>query len=170
VVIASADQVWSADITYIRLRQGCVYVVASMDWYSRYVFAWEVSVTLDSSFCLAALERALRVTQPTIFNTDQGGQFTSPALTGRLLADGIHIRMDGRGRALDNIFVERLWRSGKYEEVYVKDYQEVQESINGLGGYFAFYNHERLHQSLDYRTPAAVYRHGKPMAAATTFN
>jgi putative transposase len=170
VVIASADQVWSADITYIRLRQGFVYLVAIMDWYSRYVLAWEVSVTLDSSFCLSALERALRVTQPTIFNTDQGGQFTSQAFTGRLLANGIHISMDGRGRAFDNIFVERLWRSVKYEEVYLKDYQDVQESINGLGGYFAFYNHERLHQSLAYRTPAAVYRHGKTMAAATTFN
>ena len=157
-------------MTYIRLRQGFVYVVAIMDWYSRYVFAWEVSVTLDSSFCLAALERALRVTQPTIFNTDQGGQFTSQAFTGWLLADGIHISMDGRGRAFDNIFVERLWRSVKYEEVYLKDYQDVQESITGLGGYVEFYNHERLHQSLAYRTPAAVYRHGKTMAAATTFN
>jgi putative transposase len=114
VVIASADQVWSADITYIRLRQGFVYLVAIMDWYSRYVLAWEVSVTLDSSFCLSALERALRVTQPRIFNTDQGGQFTSQAFTGRLLADGIHISMDGRGRAFDNIFVERLWRSVKW--------------------------------------------------------
>jgi putative transposase len=144
--------------------------VAIMDWYSRYVLAWEVSVTLDSSFCLSALERALRVTQPTIFNTDQGGQFTSQAFTGRLLANGIHISMDGRGRAFDNIFVERLWRSVKYEEVYLKDYQDVQESITGLGGSVEFYNHERLHQSLAYRTPAAVYRHGKTMAAATTFN
>jgi putative transposase len=145
-------------------------VVAIMDWYSRYVFAWEVSVTLDTSFCLAALERALRGTKPTIFNTDQGGQFTSQAFTGRLLADGVHISMDGRGRAFDHIFVERLWRSVKYEEVYVKDDRDVQESINGLGGYFEFYNYERLDQSLDYRTPAAVYRHGKAIAAATTFN
>jgi putative transposase len=170
VVIASADQVWSADITYIRLRQGFVYLVAIMDWYSRYVLAWEVSVTLDSSFCLSALERALRMTQPTIFNTDQGSQFTSQAFTGRLLADGIHISMDGRGRAFDNIFVERLWRSVKYEEVYLKDYRDVPDSITGLGGYFEFYNHERLHQALDYRTPAVVYWHGKAMAAATTFN
>lgn len=170
VVIDSADHVWSADITYIRLRQGFVYLVAIMDWYSRYVLAWEVSVTLDSSFCLSALERALRVTQPAIFNTDQGGQFTSQVFTGRLLADGIQISMDGRGRAFDNIFVERLWRSVKYEEVYLKDYRDVQESINSLGGYFAFYNHERLHQSLDYRTPAVVYRHSKAMAAATTFD
>jgi putative transposase len=127
-------------------------------------------VTLDSSCCLSALERALRVTQPAIFKTDQGGQFTSQALTGRLLADGIHISMDGRGRAFDHIFVERLWRRVKYEEVYLKDYRDVQESINGLSGYFEFYNHERLHQSLDYRTPAVVYRHGKAMAAATIFN
>jgi putative transposase len=117
VVLASAEQVWSADITYIRLRQGVVYVVAIMDWYSRDVFAWEGSVTLDSSFCLAALERALRVTQPTIFHPDQGGPFTSQAFTGRLLADGIHISLDGRGRAVDNIVVERLWRSVKDAEV-----------------------------------------------------
>jgi putative transposase len=127
-------------------------------------------VTLDGSFCLAALERALRVTQPTLVNTDQGGQFTSQAFTGRLLANGIHISLDGRGRAFDNIFVERLWRRVKYEEVYWKDSQDVQESINGLAGYFAFYNHERLHQSLDDRTPAVVYRHGKAVAAATTLN
>ena len=125
-------------------------------------------MTLDRSFCLSALERALRVTPPAIFPTDQGGQFTSQAFTGRLLADGIQISMDGRGRAFDHIFVERLGRSVKYEEVYVKDYRDVQESINGLGGHFAFYHHERLHQSLDYRTPAVVYRHGKAMTAATT--
>jgi putative transposase len=170
VVIDRVDHVWSADITYIRLRQGFVYLVAIIDWYSRYVIAWEVSVTLDSSFCLSALERALQVTQPAIFNTDQGCQFTSQAFTSRLLADGIHISMDGRGRAFDNIFVERLWRSVKYEEVYLKDYRDVHESINGLGGYFEFYNHERLHQSLDYQTPVVVYRQGKAMAAATTFN
>jgi putative transposase len=127
-------------------------------------------VTLDTRFCLAALARALRGTKPTIFHTDQGGQCTSQALTGRLLTDGVHLSRDGRGRAFENIFVERLWRSVKYEEVYVKDYRDVQESINGLGGYGEFYNHERLHQSLDYRTPAAVYRHGKAIAAATTFN
>jgi putative transposase len=170
VVIDRVDHGWSADITYIRLRQGFVDVVAIIDWYSRYVIAWEVSVTVDSSFCLSALERALRVTQPAIFNTDQGGQFTSQAFTSRLLADGIHIRMDGRGRAFDNIFVERLWRSVKYEEVYLKDDRDVQESSHGLGGYFEVYNHERLHQSLDYQPPVVVYRHGKAMAAATTCN
>jgi putative transposase len=127
-------------------------------------------VTLDSSCCLAALERALRVTPPALCTTDQGGQFTSQAFTGRLWADGMHISMDGRGRAFDNIFVERLWRSVKDEEVYWKDYRDVQESINGVGGYFEFYTHERLHQSLDYRTPAVVYRHGKAMAAATILN
>jgi putative transposase len=110
------------------------------------------------------------VTQPAIFNTDQSGQFTRQAFTSRLLADGIHIRMDGRGRAFDNIFVERLWRSVKYEEVYLKDERDVQESINGLGGYVEFYNHARLHQSLDDQTPVVVYRQGKAMAAATTFN
>jgi putative transposase len=170
VVIASADQVWSADMTSIRLHQGFVYVVAIMAWYSRYVCAWEVAVTLDTSFCRAALERAVRMTQPTIFKTDQGGQFTSQVFTGRLLADGVHISMDGRGRAFDNIFVERLWRSVKDEEVYWKDDRDVQASINGLGSYVAFYHHERLHQSLDYRTPAVVYRHGKAIAAATTCN
>jgi putative transposase len=170
VVIDRVDHVWSADITDIRLRQGFVDWVAIIDWYSRYVIAWEVSVTLDSSFCLAALERALRGTQPAIFTTDQGGQFTSQAFTSRLLADGIHLSMDGRGRAFDNMFVERLWRSVKYEEVYLKDYRDVHASSNGLGGYFEFYNHERLHQSLDYQTPVVVYRQGKAMAAATTFN
>jgi putative transposase len=170
VVIARMDHGWSADITDIRLRQGFVDVVAIIDWYSRYVIAWEVSVTWDSSFCLAALERALRGTQPAIFTTDQGGQFTSQAFTSRLLADGIHIRMDGRGRAFDNMFVERLWRSVKYEEVYLKDDRDVQESSHGLGGYLEVYNHERLHQSLDYQPPVVVYRHGKAMAAATTCN
>ena len=170
VQIDRPDHVWSADITYVRLAQGFVYLVAIMDWYSRYVLAWEVSVTLDSSFCLSALERALVRAQPEIFNSDQGAQFTSLAFTRPLLARGIRISMDGRGRAFDNICVERLWRSVKYEEVYLKGYRDVQDSINGLGGYFAFYNHERLHQSLDYQTPAGVYRHGKAMATAPTFN
>jgi putative transposase len=168
--MASADQGWRADMTSCRLRPGFVSVVAIMAWSSRYVVAWAVSVTLDSSLGLAALERALRVTQPAIFHTDQGGQFTSPAFTGRLWADGIHSSMDGRGRAFDHIFVERLWRSVKYEEVYVQDDREVQESSNGLGDYVEFYHHERLQQSLDYRTPAVVYRHGKAMAAATILN
>ena len=157
VAITRVNQVWSTDITYIRLRQGFIYLVAVIDWFSRYVLSWEVSVTLEASFCLTALDWALRTGRPEIFNTDQGAQFTSHDFTGRLLAQGILISMDGRGRAMDNIFVERLWRSVKYEEVYLNDYQSVPESVRGLGGYFNFYNHERLHQSLGYRTPAEVY-------------
>ena len=118
----------------------------------------KISVTLDSEFCISALSRALVVGRPEIFNSDQGSQFTSAAFTDRLLREGIQISMDGRGRALDNIFVERLWRSVKYEEVYLRNYETVPEAIAGLGNYFSFYNYERLHQSLDYRTPAAVYR------------
>jgi len=168
--IARVNQVWSTDITYIRLLSGFIYLVAIIDWYSRYVLAWEVSNTLESSFCLAALDRALLRAQPEIFNTDQGAQFTSQAFTGTLLAHGIKISMDGRGRALDNIFVERLWRSVKYEEVYLKDYRHVPDAISGLSGYFGFYNGERLHQSLDYQTPAAVYRQGLHQAAKATLN
>ncbi len=152
------DHVWSTDITYVRLSQGFVYLVAIMDWYSRDVLTWEVSVTLDSRCCVSALERALIRAQPEIFNADQGVQFTSLAFTKLLLAHGVLISMDGRGRVFDNMFVERLWRSVKYEEVYLKDYRSVPEAINGLQGYFEFYNRERLHQSLNYQTPAAVYR------------
>jgi putative transposase len=170
VVSASADPVWSADITDIRLRQGFVSVVAMREWYSRDGFAWEISVTLDRSFCLSALERAFRGTPPTLVNTDHGGQFTSRAVTGRFLADGMYIRMDGRGRAFDHIFVERRWRRVKYEEVYLTDDQDVQESLNGWGSSCEFSHPERLHQSLAYRTPAAVYRHGKTLAAATPFH
>jgi putative transposase len=170
VEIEGANQVWSTDITYVRLWQGFVYLVAIMDWYSRYVLAWEVSVTLDSSFCVAALDRALQQAEPDIFNSDQGSQFTSAAFTERLLQHGIRISMDGRGRALDNIFVERLWRSVKYEEIYLKDYRSVREAIEGLRGYFAFYNGERLHQSLNYQTPETVYRQGLTRAAVTTLN
>ena len=158
VPITQPDQVWSSDITYIRLTQGWAYPVAILDWYSRYVLAWEVSNTLDTGFCLAALERALARGCPTIFNTDQGSQFTSDAFTGRLQAAGIQISMDGRGRALDNVFVERLWRAVKYEEVYLKSYETVPVAIRSLGAYFRFYNEERLHQALGYRPPAAVYR------------
>ena len=170
VEIERVNQVWSTDITYIRLWQGFVYLVAIMDWYSRYVLAWEVSVSLDSSFCVSALDKALQQGQPEIFNSDQGSQFASAAFTERLLQDRIQISMDGRGRALDNIFVERLWRSVKYEEVYLKDYQSVIEAIQGLRAYFEFYNGERLHQSLNYQTPAAVYRQGQMMAAVPTLN
>ena len=152
------DQVWSCDITYIRLARGSVYLMAIIDWFSRFVLAWELSITLDTSFCMEALDRALQAAQPEIFNTDQGVQFTSKEWTSRLLRSAIRISWDGRGRALDNIFVERLWRSVKYEEVYLKDYQTVSEARNGLKDYFHFYNYERYHQSLDYKTPYSVYR------------
>lgn len=158
VPVLKPNHVWSTDITYIRMLHGFIYLVAIIDWFSRYVVSWELSVTLDSEFCLSALDRALEFGRPEIFNTDQGSQFTSTAFTGRLLQDDIQISMDGRGRALDNIFVERLWRSVKYENVYLQDYETVPEAVSGLGRYFNFYNCERLHQSLHYQTPAAVYR------------
>ncbi len=164
VSINRRDQVWSCDITYIRLARGFVYLMAIIDWFSRFVLAWELSTTLDTSFCLEALERALQTARPEIFNTDQGVQFTSKDFTGRLLQSDIRISWDGRGRALDNVFVERLWRSVKYEEVYLKDYQTVSEARNGLADYFRFYNHERYHQSLDYKTPFAVYRSDHSMS------
>ena len=170
VAINRVNQVWSTDITYIRLWQGFVYLVAIMDWHSRFVLNWELSVSLESSFCVSALDDALQMARPEIFNTDQGSQFTSGVFTGRLKARGISISMDGRGRAFDNIFVERLWRSVKYEEVYLKDYRNVSEARDGLKGYFEFYNSERLHQSLSYKTPAAVYRQGIKQAAKTTLN
>ena len=155
--IERCNQVWSCDITYIRLQRGFIYLIAVIDWFSRYVLSWEISITLDTSFCLQALDRALCMTTPEIFNTDQGVQFTSSEFTSRLKAADIRISWDGRGRALDNIFVERLWRSVKYEEVYIKDYQTVTEARRNLQAYFTFYNQERLHQALDYRTPAQVY-------------
>jgi putative transposase len=151
------DQVWCTDITYIPMHRGWVYLVAILDWFSRYVLAWEVSVTLDSSFCISTLQRALALGTPEIFNSDQGSQFTSRAFTGVLEAAGVRISMDGRRRAYDNIFVERLWRTVKYEEVYLYDYQTVAEAVYGLRRYFVFYNDIRLHQSLGYRTPAEVY-------------
>lgn len=152
------NQVWSADITYVRLAGGFVYLVAVIDWFSRYVLSWAVSITMDGAFCVEALEQALRHGQPEIFNTDQGAQFTSLAFSERLKHGGIRISMDGRGRALDNVFVERLWRSVKWEEVYLRDYQSVWDARQSLAQYFGFYNRERLHQALGYRTPAAVYR------------
>ena len=154
--IERCNQVWSCDITYIRLRSGFIYLIAVIDWFSRYVLSWEISTTLDTSFCLEALDRALQRATPEIFNTDQGVQFTSSEVLNRLRMADIRISWDGRGRALDNIFVERLWRSVKYEEVYIKDYHSVREAIRNLQAYFTFYNHERLHQSLDYQTPAQV--------------
>jgi len=157
VVVARPNQAWSADITYIPMLHGFMYLVAIMDWYSRYVMAWELSNTLDAIFCLTALERALLHAQPEIFNTDQGVQFTSLAFTGCLQQAGIRISMDGRGRALDNVFVERLWRTVKYEHVYLHEAETVMQLEKGLAGYFTFYNHERPHQSLSYQTPAQVY-------------
>ena len=152
------NQVWSTDITYIPLAGGFVYLVAIMDWYSRYVLAWSVSTTLDGAFCLEARDEALQLYgKPDIFNSDQGCQFTSVEFTGRLKAEGIQISMDGRGRALDNIFVERLWRSVKYEDIYLHDYATVAAVVAGLKVYFEFYNTKRQHQSLDYRTPEEVY-------------
>lgn len=155
--ISRPGQVWATDITYIRLRRGFAYLVAILDWFSRYVVAWDLSLSLEAEFCVSTLERALETSKPEIFNSDQGSQFTSEAFTKRLEAAGVSISMDGRGRVFDNIFVERLWRSVKYEEVYLKDYTDVREAREGLGRYFRFYNEERLHQSLGYRTPAVVY-------------
>lgn len=157
VTIKRPDQVWCTDITYIRLLSGFVYLVAIMDWYSRYVLSWEISNSLDTSFCLRAIDRALASGRPEIFNSDQGSQFTSQDFTGRLQAAGVRISMDGRGRVFDNIFIERLWRSVKYEDVYLNDYASVLAVIAGMERYFVFYNTERLHQALDYRTPAEVY-------------
>ena len=158
VVVTRPNQVWSTDITYIRLNGGFVYLVAVIDWYSRRVLSWRINNTLDTSFCVDCLEEALqRYGNPELFNTDQGCQFSSERFTGVLKAHGIAISMDGRGRALDNIFVERLWRSVKYEDVYLKGYANPMELIIGLTAYFVFYNDERPHQSLGNRTPAVVY-------------
>jgi putative transposase len=157
MTITRVNHVWSTDITYIRVRGGFVYLTAVLDWASRYVLSWELSNTLEGAFCLSALDRALRVATPQIFNTDQGSQYTSTDFTGRLLEAGVQISMDGRGRALDNIFVERLWRSVKYEEVYLKEYQSMAQAVEGIGAYFRFYNTQRPHQSLGNQTPGAVY-------------
>ena len=156
-LIEKPNDVWSTDITYVRMRGGFVYLTAVLDWASRFVLAWQLSTTLETSFCLDALEEALAIACPKIFNTDQGAQFTSTDFTGRLERAKIAISMDGRGRALDNVFVERLWRSVKYEEVYLHEYADVWDAEEHLGRYFEFYNTERLHQSLDYRTPAEVF-------------
>jgi putative transposase len=158
VSIRRPDQVWSADVTYVPLPTGFMYLAAAIDWYSRYVVAWRLSNTLDGSFCLDMLEEALSKGRPEVFNTDQGVQFTAQAWTGRLEAAGVAVSMDGRRRWLDNVFVERLWRSVKYEDVYVRGYEAVPALEDGLGRYFTFYNEGRPHQSLGYRTPAAVYR------------
>lgn len=160
LVIDRPDQVWATDITYIPLRHGWLYVAAVMDWFSRCVLSWESSITLDHLFCVASLKRALSLGRPEIFNSDQGGQFTSEAFTGVLKGAGVRISMDGVRRAYDNIFVERLWRSLKYEEVYPHDYATPLEARRGIGDWFDFYNHRRPHQALDYRTPAEVYGSG----------
>ena len=157
MAIDRPDQVWAADITYIRMRHGFIYLVAIMDWFSRYVLSWGVSITMDVDFCVDALGHALGTGKPEIFNTDQGSQFTSRSFTGILEAEGIMISMDGRGRVYDNIFVERLWRSVKYEEVYLKEYETVREAVSSLRVYFGFYNQERLHQALGYKTPYQLY-------------
>jgi putative transposase len=157
LVIDRCDQVWSTDITYVRLASGFVYLVAVIDWYSRYVLGWALSTTLDADFCIETVASLLEHRKCEIFNTDQGSQFTTPRFTLPLLDKGIRVSMDGRGRALDNIFVERLWRTVKYEYVYLQDIQTVQEAWLGLRDFFLFYNNERFHQSLDYRTPAQIY-------------
>jgi putative transposase len=160
-VVERPNQVWCSDITYVPMPVGFMYLVVVMDWFSRYVLAWELSNTLDVSFCVAALERALARCQPEIFNSDQGVQFTSQAFTGRLEQAQVQISMDGRGRTFDNIFVERLWRTVKYEDIYLKDYPTVPALYHGLTWYFEFYNQARPHQGLNNQTPATVYSGGR---------
>jgi len=157
VLVTRPNRVWAGDITYVPLRHGFLYLVAVMDWYSRYVVSWRLSNTLEGSFCTEALDAALSFSTPEIFNSDQGSQFTASAFTSRLESCGVAISMDGRGRAIDNVFIERLWRSVKYEEVYLKDYADGWGAEASLAAYFHFYNHERIHQALAYRTPADVY-------------
>lgn len=157
-VVSQPNEVWAADITYIPMSSGYMYLVAIIDWHSRYVLAWRLSNSLESSFCLEVLNEALSQTRPEIFNTDQGVQFTSRMFTGRLEAAGVSISMDGKGRALDNVFVERLWWSVKYEHVYLHDHSTVRSLHQGLEKYLAYFNRERPHQSLKYHTPWDVYR------------
>jgi putative transposase len=159
-VLTHSDEVWSSDITSVPMRHGFMYLTAVIDWYSRYVLSWRLSNTLAGGFCLEALDEALSRGRPEIFNTDLGSQFTSRESTGRLEGAGVAVSRDGRGRALDNVFVERLWRSVKYEDIYIKDYERVPELESGLTAYFQFYDEDRPHQSLGYRTPGEVYRAG----------
>lgn len=162
LIIKAPNEVWSTDITYIPLKYGYMYLMAILDWYSRYVLAWEISNTMETAFCVETLDRALKQHgSPDIFNTDQGAQFTSADFTGRLQAAGIRISMDGKGRALDNVFVERLWRTVKYEDIYLCDYADGWQLRQGLTKYFQFYLNDRPHQALDYRTPSAVHFHRK---------
>ena len=165
--INRVNQVWATDITYIPMARGFLYLVAIMDWHSRYVLAWRLSNTLEVDFCVAVLEEALSKGRPQIFNTDQGSQFTSEAFTSMLLAQGVQVSMDGRGRCMDNVFVERLWRSIKYEEVYLKAYQNGTEARKGIGAYLAFYNQERPHQALGYRSPGQVFHASEPTKVFT---
>lgn len=158
VAVTRPNQVWASDITYVPLQHGFLYLVAIMDWYSRYVISWRLSNTLTGDFCMEALDDALHTATPQIFNSDQGSQFTADAFTSMLEAHGVAISMDGRGRAIDNVFIERLWRSVKYEEVYLKDYHDGWQAEASLSSYFRFYNEERIHQALGYRTPWDVYR------------
>jgi len=155
--ITRVNEVWGADITYIQIQKGWLYLVAILDWFSRYVVSWELSTSMEVDFCLTALNKALALATPEIFNTDQGSQFTSLRFLERLEQAQVKISMDGRGRAMDNIFTERLWRSVKYEDVYLKDYQTVREAKEGINNYFISYNQERVHQSLGYKTPAQIY-------------
>lgn len=157
ITVLRPNQVWCSDITYIRMHRGFLYLVAVMDWFSRYVLSWKLSNSLENSFCIEALEEALELGCPEIFNTDQGSQFTSEDYTRVLSSRDIHISMDGRGRALDNVFIERLWRSVKYEDVYLRDYQNGREAHQSLERYWDFYNYRRRHQSLDRTTPAHVH-------------
>lgn len=161
LAIVEADQVWCSDITYLRLKRGFAYLVAVMDWHSRYVLSWDLSLSLESGFCVSALESALCISTPKIFNTDQGSQYTSDAFTGVLEGREIAISMDGKGRVFDNIMIERLWRTVKYEEVFLKDYAHVFAARESLGEYFDFYNEQRRHSGLDGRTPSAVYWEGR---------
>lgn len=157
IKITNSNQVWSSDITYLPIYKGFAYLVAIIDWFSRYILSWELSNSLDVYFCLAALDRALREGKPEIFNTDQGSQFTSKIFTEMIIGSQIKMSMDSKGRALDNIYIERFWRSLKYEDIYLKDYQSLSDLRDGLKNYFEFYNNRRGHQSLGYKTPAEVY-------------
>lgn len=165
VSIERVDQVWSSDITYVPLRCGWMYLAAVIDWASRMVLGWRLSNTLESEFCVDLLEEVLGGGRPEIFNTDQGAQFTARAFTGKLEEAGVRVSMDGRGRCLDNVFVERLWRSVKHEDIYPRGYESVQELATGLKKYFGFYNYRRPHQSLEYRTPAEVYQNDQSQDA-----
>lgn len=165
LTIDRPNQVWCADITYVPMRRGFMYLVAIMDWYSRYILAWELSNSLDRFFCLSALDQALVQARPEIFNTDQGAQFTANDFTGRLLAQDIRISMDGRGRVFDNIFIERFWRTLKYQHIYLHDYETVAALWQGLRQYIQMYNEERPHQALKYQTPAEVYYEQTPVLA-----